>query len=60
MMPVVPSQGQLHFRPQTIPICYDIQDDIQDMVLKLLFGIFWHFVSLIFLHQDFALISGPT
>ncbi|WRX16603.1 FAR1 DNA binding domain - like 9 [Theobroma cacao] len=23
--------GQLHFRPQTIPICYDIQDDIQDM-----------------------------
>ncbi|XVE94278.1 hypothetical protein REPUB_Repub01dG0267700 [Reevesia pubescens] len=23
--------GQLHFRPQTIPSCYDIQDGLQDM-----------------------------
>jgi len=51
-------QGQIQFRPQTIPSFFDVQDGLQEMVFKVLLGLSGMVASIGYLHGGLTPISG--
>lgn len=51
-------QGQIQFRPQSIPSFFDVQDGLQEMVFKVLLGLSGMVASICYIHGGLNPISG--